>query len=677
MKSEYIESQDKADRPDLSEATGADALCVLGQYESALRLIDRSLAGRLDAGLLNRRGLILEALGRRAEAKQAYQRAMLLEPSDPDGFLNLAALIHREHGQFKKAVLLCRQAISLAPPSSKGWVLLGCIYQSRSMWDMAEQCQRKALLLEPGLTEAHQNLGLICAARNRHDQAVEHFKQALASKPRCSRTWNDLGISLRALGRLKEASNAYDEALRLDPRLHIAWYHKGNVLQDLGRLEQAAEAYSRALKLKPDNAGYWNNLGVVLRAMNQNKRAVWAYRKAIAYAPQTAELYNNLGLALETLQQSEAAIDCYRKAIRLKPDFAEAWRNMAGSYKEMCRPELAVEYYRKALELRPDYYCVWWNLSLALLQGGQLREGFSLYLYRNQPELKIFTYPHNLPALRWDGSSFIGKTLLIYCEQGFGDSIQFVRYLPLVRHLGGHTILEASPALVRLFEQSSLSDQVIAAGDLPPAVHYDLCASILDLPAIFKTSLETLPSSTAYLRARTRDADLWNQLLDKRSFSVGIVWAGNPGHAKDKNRSCPCDFFFELSRAFPQMRFYSLQTMPAEADAAKLTAHPQIIDLQHSLGDFADTAAVMQALDLIVTVDTSVAHLAGALGRPVWTLLPYCPDWRWLLNRNDSPWYPTMRLFRQGKPGDWPGVFKTLQSELAAACRRKETGQAI
>jgi tetratricopeptide (TPR) repeat protein len=620
------------------------------------------------ACLLNRQGLALEAAQRFAEAEQVYRAALNVDSRYPDTCLNLAALISRRADRCEESFALCRQALQIQPNWANAYILLGCLHQSRFEWDQAEACHRKALATAPDLTEAHQNLGLILAARERHSEAVSHFRKALTRRPDCPRTWNDLGISLRACGLLREAVGAYCSAIECKPDFAVAWFHKGNVLQDLKYYDQAGDAYRRAVELDSRLPDAWNNLGVVLRAQHLEKEALKAFRKAAEQNSASPEIYNNMGLSLAALERFEESIDCYQTAIQLNPLFAEAYRNLGDSLREICRMEDAITAYRKAVQIRPDFAAALWNLSLVLLQSGHLHEGFSLYHYRRRPELGIVTYPHTLPAPRWDGSPCHDKTLLVYCEQGLGDSIQFSRYLRQVRQRGGRVILETQPALVRLFETSQAADEVISSGSDKPSVHFDLCTSVMDLPELFGTTLQTIPNESPYLFADPQDVQRWHKRIGRHGYKAGIVWAGNPEHENDQRRSINAEMFAHLKDVSPDIRFFSLQIGDAAKAAEKLIGTIGMEHLGDEIVDLADTAAAIMCLDLVICVDTSVAHLTGALGRPVWTLLPYCSDWRWLLGRDDSPWYPGMRLFRQRQRGNWSEVFGELRQELKHAC---------
>ncbi|MBN1816754.1 MAG: glycosyltransferase family protein [Sedimentisphaerales bacterium] len=586
----------------------------------------------------------------------------------------LQAMDYYRQGQLEKAVRVCDNVLEREPGSAPAMVAKGCILQSRHLWDEAERLHRKALSIRPDLAEAHQNLGLILAEKGRYTEAVVHYRRALKILPDCAETWNDLGVSLRAMGQSQEAALAYRKAVSLQPDFELAWFHLGNALRDMQRWDEAIDAYHNALVRRPHYPSCWNNLGLAYKGLGQSEEAIRAFEKASEMAPDNAEYFNNMGLSLEAAWRSEEAILAYRRAIERKPDFAEAYRNLGDTLKQIGRCEEAIRCYRKALQIRPEYASTWWNLSMALLLSGRLAEGFTLYHYRRHPEVGIFTYPHTLNVPRWDGAKFTGKRLLVYCEQGFGDCIQFLRYLPMVKRRGGTVILEAPTALARLVRNVSDIDEFLCSSQNPPRTAFDLCVSIMDLPAIFHTSLSTIPDIVPYLRAPTEAIEAWRGRFDKDRYHIGIVWAGNPKHGNDANRSCRAEWFAPLGR-IDGVQLHSLQKGPAAEPILALAQYTSVIDPANHLTDFADTAAVIACLDLVITVDTAVAHLAGAMDKPVWLLLPFPPDWRWMLDRSDSPWYPAMRLFRQTKRGDWKEVFTAVELEIRRISQMRTGGK--
>lgn len=395
-------------------------------------------------------------------------------------------------------------------------------------------------------------------------------------------------------------------------------------------------------------------------------------RQVVERAKDYAEAWNNLGISEKGLGRFEEAAGCFRRAVELEDGFAQGHYNLGNALRETGDCEGAIAAYERAIALMPDFVWAHWNLSHALLACGRFEEGWREYAWRHDKRLGIVTYPHELGLPRWDGRRFEGRRLLVHYEQGLGDNIQFVRYLPMVKGRGGTVVLEAPQALYSLFKDCEGIDELIAAGGPgapPPAGHFDWVASPLDFPGIFGTRVETIPARVPYVFADVDKAQAWWPRLRGEALKVGIVWAGSPAHGRDAERSCSAEWFVPLAQ-MEGVRMYSLQKGAAAGQLGQYDTAERIADLADDFADFSDLAAAMINLDLIITVDTAAAHLAGAMARPVWVVLPFAADWRWLTNHNDSPWYPSMRLFRPKRRGDWAEVFRRVKVELAKAARK-------
>jgi hypothetical protein len=414
---------------------------------------------------------------------------------------------------------------------------------------------------------------------------------------------------------------------------------------------------------------------VSLQQQGRLAEAAEVLRRAIARAPTFALAHNNLGSVLRDAGDAEAALASYRQAIELAPGDPRYRNNLALALQDLCRLDEAIESFDTALRLRPEYQKARAFRALALLLVGDYARGWADYEARREIGVEFADYSAGRPL--WDGSDPAGRTILLHGEQGIGDTIQFVRYAPLQAARGARVVVQCQPPLVPLLEPSLAARgvwRVVALDEAPP--EFDLYCPLPGLPHRFGTRVETIPANVPYLDAPPERVDEWRRWLSDPAregfdaFRVGIVWAGAAGNLNDRRRSVRATDFMPLAQ-IPGVCLYSLQKGPPLAQlgesAPGLAAH----DLDERLNDFADTAAVIMNLDLVVTVDTSVAHLAGALGRPVWTLLPFSPDFRWMLGRSDSPWYPTMRLFRQAKPGDWSSVF----DDVALALRDAASGR--
>jgi tetratricopeptide (TPR) repeat protein len=495
----------------------------------------------------------------------------------------------------------------------------------------AEGLYRQILSADPNHVDALHLLGVIAGQSGRPDLAVEYIRQALALRPDFALAHNNLGEFFKDLGQLNEAIASYSEAIRCQPDLAIAHNNLGNAFRVQGRLEEAVASYREALRLKRDLAQAHDNLGITLGEQGRLDEAVASHKETVRLKPDFAEAHNNLGIALRDQGRFEDAVSSVREAIRLKPDFDEAH----------------------------------YNLGILLLLVGNFDEGWPEHEWRCQ--LKRLAYP-TFRQPRWDGSSLFGKTILLYAEQGLGDTLHFIRYAPLVKQRGGRVLFACPPELVRIVQSCAGIDEILTQGS--PLPSFDVQAPLLSLPGILKTTISTMPDFIPYLSAEPALVESWQREMSNYSgFKIGIVWQGNPRFSQhecrgtDRRRSIPLACFEPLAQ-IPGVQLFSLQKGFGTEQLTEWQTRLGIIDLGDRLKDFMDTAAVMMNLDLIISACTSPVHLAGALGRPVWTLLSFAACWRWLIDRTDSPWYPTMRLFRQQKPGEWGDVFQEMTREL-------------
>ncbi|MHC4425259.1 MAG: tetratricopeptide repeat protein [Planctomycetota bacterium] len=528
----------------------------------------------------------------------------------------------------------------------------------------AEQLYRLLLQSEANHAGIYTNLGIVLRAQGRLDEAIANYTEAIRLEPESAEAHFNLANALKERGRCAEAVEGYKQAIMLKPDFAEAHYNMANALRTRGRHDEAISNYERAIHLKPDYAKAYNNLGLALRKLGRLTEAIENYRKAIQLKPSYAEAYNNLGIVLKDQEQFAEAIESYKRAIQFKPDYAEAYYNLANAQRNQEQIADTIENYTQAIRLKPDHADAHWNYSHALLSSGRFIEGFREYEWRRHIDLKTIAYPHHHQVPRWDGSCFEGKRLLVHYEQGLGDSLQFVRYLPSVKARAGTVIFESLKPLMGLLRGFDAIDELVETSfDRKPAVKFDLYASLMDLPGIFQTTLETIPADVPYLHADPAKTEYWKNRLTETDFKVGIVWAGSTVHKSDRERSCALECFAPLAE-IAGVRLYGLQKGPAAMQMKDLAGKMSITDLAEQFADFTDTAGAIENLDLVISVDTAVVHLAGAMGKPVWVLLQFAPDWRWMLKRTDSPWYPTMRLFRQRKPNDWSNVFGRVADEL-------------
>lgn len=578
------------------------------------------------------------------------------------GAWSLLGVILGMQGNLGEAEECFRRAIALDHDDISSHYHLGMLLEQCGRHTDAIVSLRTAMQIDPDHLDTQLRLGCALAANLQHQEAAACFRQIIARNPQSAEAHFHLGNALHSLNQLEDAAHCYCQALILAPHLPSANHNLGLVLVDQGKYKEAISCYQAALASTPTDEFSHNQLGRVLFRLGRIDEATEHYRLAIALKPDYPEAHNHLGvaMAISPAMRSEA-IGHFRHAIALKPDYAEAYNNLAAAISVDSLDE-AVEYYRQALVLKPDFAEAHFNLSLVHLLTGDFEKGWEGHEWRWKCEGAAKPRDFNQPL--WDGSDLNGHTILLHAEQGYGDTLQFIRYAPLVQKRGGRVVVECQPPLMRLLRSVAGIDQLVQQNTSLP--EFDTHLPLLSLPRVFRTRLDTIPATTSYLALPNNPCDALENVMEacRNKLRVGIVWRGRETHSDDSNRSCPLSCFVDLAGQL-DISLFSLQKGPSSLAGTETPADFPIIDISRYSDDFYDTAAATGRLDLIITVDTSVAHLAGALGRPVWVLLPYLPDWRWLLDREDSPWYPSMRLFRQESPGDWNGVFQRVAIALA------------
>jgi tetratricopeptide (TPR) repeat protein len=581
------------------------------------------------------------------------------------------ALMHadrcRNEGRLIEAEAICRRVLEAQPNLPEAEHLIGVIaYQNGKLGEAIKHVQR-AIKLAPQVALFHANLGEMYRLSGRLKLAADEARRALAIERNMPAALSNLGVALYELKDYKEAARSQRKAIAVKPDFAEAHSDLGNALHALRRFEEAVAAYRRAIELKPDYADAWANLGVALYELKDYKEAARSQRKAIAAKPDFAEAHSNLGNALHALRRFEEAIAAYRRAIELKPDYADAWANLGAALHHSGDFDESMVALRRAIALAPHHANAHSGLGILLLMRGDLGEGWDEYEWRLRlSERKGPRFPEN----PWQGENLVGKHIYVQAEHGsgFGDTLHFARYIPPLAALAGAVTLRVQQALMTLLRESLPGITVLGDRGDPAPYHCDTV--LLSLPRLFKTRLETIPADVPYLHAPAEAVQRWKKRLARMAgVKVGVVWAGNPDHVNDSRRSIDLTLLAPLF-AVRGTSFASLQVGPRSADLKKLKRRKHsIADLSPAFGDFAESAGAVSALDLVITVDTSVAHLAGALGKPVWVLLPWVTDWRWMLNREDNPWYPTIRLFRQKKGEDWANVIARAAKQLKAVAR--------
>lgn len=521
---------------------------------------------------------------------------------------------------------------------------------------------RLAVREDPDDPEAHNCLGAVQYSAKLFEEADVSFRRALEIYPTFPEALNNLGVLLLDRQSPSEAKDCFLRAVQARPDYAAAYNNLGLVLVKEQRWSEAEASFRRAAAINPCFAELFNNLGLLFKDTNRSKEATNCLFRAVKLNPGFAEAHNNLGTVLTDLARFDLAQLCFEQAARLKPVYPDPHHNLGIVFVATQRLEQAEACFSRALELRPDYSEAQFALaSLHLLQG-RYENGWEKY-----DKWRIKKYGPNQPNLRrWQGEYLAGNSILLYYEQGFGDTLHFVRYAPLVAKLTDKTGLWVQKPLQRLMASSFPFLDVHCSEEMPVR-HFTFGCPLPSLPKVFQTTEDDIPRTSPYIKPAAAVSRKWAEVLARAdggtAYRIGAVWAGNPDHHNDRNRSIPMAIFKALFAITGMVSWVSLQTGDRSSDLK--TGSAQVFDWSGQLDDFAETAGLMENLDLVITVDSAVAHLAGAMGKKTWLLLPYAPDWRWQLNREDTPWYPTMRLFRQNQPGDWPEVLQRVKQALA------------
>ena len=568
----------------------------------------------------------------------------------------LAVQLHQA-GMNPEAEQLCQQILEIRAGHADSLHLLGVIAHHTGRGELAVDLIGKAIAINADEASYHCNLGTALWQLDRLDDAVASYRVAVRLRPNYAKAHFNLGTVLWKQGKLDAAEASQRQAIVHNSGYAQAHNNLGNVLRELGRTDQAALSYRTAIALKPDYAEAHNNLGIVLG----QDEAINCYHKAIACKPDYVEAHFYLATAHLEQGRPEQAAACLRQALAIKPDYPDALDNLGTALKELGQLDEAAACYRAVLAVQPEHPGTHANLGMVLLAQGDMEAGWRENEWRwktshMRATARAFTVP------QWRGELATGRTLLVHSEQGFGDTLQFCRYATLAANRGLHVVMQVQEPLVRLLKSLTGVEQVVPQGEEPPA--FDLHCPMLSMPLAFDTRIATIPAQTPYLQADAGQVAVWRACLAANHTPgprVGLVWAGNSyTHslalaAVDRRRSLPPDRLAPLL-SLPGLHFISLQ----KDGSAGLP----LTNFMHEMRDFADTAALIAALDLVVSVDTAVAHLAGALGKPVWLLDRFDSCWRWLTGRRDSPWYPKLRIYRQPRPGDWDTVLAEVIRDL-------------
>ncbi|MEQ1830722.1 MAG: tetratricopeptide repeat protein [Pirellula sp.] len=651
--------------------------------------IEREFAHVLD------QGLSLERVGDLPSAERFYLQIVASHSGWAEGWFRLG-LVCLKQKKLRESLFYFDRARGLRFRQAETWNYQGISYGWMGDESRAEHAFRQAVVADPNLADAYRNLGIALRNQNKFDEAREVLLRGLALDPHNLSILSNLSAVHASLGNSQLAVEFLQSALRIDPRHSPSWISLSMIYRERGDAPEARRCLQTALGLDPNSVGALLGMGVLLGDEKRYGDAAKILEKAASLAPTSATVLANLGNAQRELKQFEEAERNLLRAIELEPHNAKAHLNLGTLYSDQRQLPQAKFHFQQSLSLDPNNAnCLMGlgsvfyeyghleealrtsrestekdrnlaqahhNLAIILLVQGAWDEGFQEHEWR----LKVESYPVRKCAQpQWQGEPLTDQTLLVHAEQGLGDTIQFCRYIRLVKARVKNVIVEVPRQLIPVISSSNDMDHLVASGDEVP--HFDYQIPMLSLPAVFRTTPDSVPCDVPYLFADQDRMERWRSRLSSRpAFRIGIAWRGNPTYRRNKDRTIPLANFAALSR-IPGVELISLYPDEASQDITSVRDQFQVTDFGHELdrdGAFLDTSALMQCLDLVISGDSAPVHLAGALGVKTWLLCSFVPDWRWLMHRDDSPWYPTVRIFRQSSHGDWPGIFLRVESEL-------------
>jgi tetratricopeptide (TPR) repeat protein len=629
---------------------------------------------RKDAETWHKRGNTFLGEGDFTQAADCYRHALEIVPDFADACVSLAYILitesrHRDAGEY----LL--QALQIEPGNPDTHYMLGTIASARGDVDASIDHYRNAIANRPNFSEALHSLGNALDAKGKHEEAAESYRRALELNPNDVIACNNLGRLLDKRGEFAEAAGLFERILAIEPENAIAHNNLGKVLQEMRLAEPAIAHFQRAIAIMPDSVVAYHNLANALKLSGELDAAIDNYRKALSFNPDNAEIHNNLGIVHLEQGRLPEAIDCYRKALAILPDYASARSNLGLALQAQGELERALECHRCAHASVPDFAGAHWNESLCLLLMGNYEAGWKKYEWRwKNTDTALCSRKHEFVQPLWLGKeSLQGKTILLWTEQGLGDTIQFCRYARLVAALGATVLLTVPAPLKPILVDLEGVSRILSEDDVVPPFDYQ--CPLMSLPLAFGTTIDTIPADIPYLHVDPAKRRQWQARLEQHTgLRVGLVWSGGfradqpEVWSANKRRNIPLYKLAPLNR--PGIDFFSLQvgdygTSQLQELRASSWDGPAISDYTDAIVDFSDTAALIDNLDLVISVDTSTAHLAGAIGKPVWILNRFDTCWRWMRDRTDSPWYPSARLFRQPQPGDWDSVIADVAHALA------------
>ncbi|NTU68765.1 MAG: tetratricopeptide repeat protein [Chlorobiaceae bacterium] len=622
-----------------------------GRLEDARALYDKMLASNGDdAGALHMAGVLAVQQLRYEDARNLMSRALAVDPRNVS-ILNNLGYVYRELGQPEAAVTCYEKAMLLTKRDADVWYNCGLAYHDLRLFDDAAHCYGESTNLRPEFEQAWNNHAVALKELHRYPEALASCDRAIGLNAANASAWSNRAAILNAIGEHEAAERSCDRGLGVDPEFVPGWSNLAHALKCQARYAEALECAEKVLVLDPVSIDGFIVKGAALLGLRRFEEATSCYETALALQPDRTEIPVHLATAYLGLNRFDEGFACCERAIAADPGNAEAWNNRGLLLYSQCRFDDALECFTRASDLKPEMPEAYWNKGCLQLLLGDFREGWKHYEWRWGTE-RVRSRRRLFPQPLWSGKAALdGKTILLHSEQGFGDAIQFCRYAGMVAGRGARVLLQLQDEL------AGLSVRFKGIEVLPESLRqlpeFDFHCPLMSLPLVFGTEPDTIPAfAGGYLKAGESKVQKWKNRLGKSNrLRIGLVWSGSVTHPNDRNRSISLS---EMLGMLPEgFEYISLQQEVREEDLPTLLAHPEVRHFGNELMSFEETAALCEVMDLVISVDTSVAHLAGAIGRQVWVLLPYLPDWRWMLERNDTPWYPTMKLFRQTESGNW------------------------
>ena len=658
----YIDNGPDQTRGDDLIQTGSRHLAA-GRPLQALSLFERALASRPKSAIpFFNAAVACHQLNDLIKAIDYYQQALDRSPT-----LNVAlfnkGVAYIQADAPHAAIPLFIKAIENNPKYIEALYNLGVAYERSGEIEKAISAYSRALNIDPNHIQGAFSLGNLFLRHGDADQALKWFKHALALAPEWGVLLNNIGKAHQLNGNDEQALSHFKKAAQLSPDLAEAWFNLAEMDMQTNQLASAVENYQKAIAINPGMSAAYNNMGNALRDLDRYPEAIAAFKKVLDLDPDLPQGHYNLGGVYRLIEDFPSAVKHLSKAIQLSPGYADAWNNLGLTCKNMGDFDRALLYFNRALKLAPELAIARWNRSFVHFLKNNWQEGWEDFEVRFDLPQRRSIYPHRIEGERWDGNPIPHQTLLVHDEQGLGDSFQFIRWIPWAKARCGRLVFETRPEIIPLIENSLGIDEIVErSSQKAPDVPFDHYIPLMSIPRLINLYPERLTDWAPYIKAPETKIAQWRSRLPDGRLKVGVVWAGRPEHGNDANRSCRIDAFIQLFQN-QSIQFIGLQKGAAEHQLDDLP-FSNATNLGSQLNSFSDTAAILTQLDLVITVDTSVAHLAGAMGRPVWVLIPRIPDWRWGTHGSHTPWYPTMKLFRQSRPKEWETVIERISREL-------------